>query len=145
MLCDGEFLPSFVPNDNMEFVPFSWKYFLVLKEKIKIKYETGWQVILSFLKPFELFRPQSVWFTLLFRCHLRLIIFKTCSLVPGHWVLHLIFKSTLAPAISLGIHRLAFPCRESNLHQTTGVDLQEKGQFFPLSLLLLQRDEFSMA
>lgn len=33
MLSDGDFLPSVVPNDDTEFVPFSWKYFFVLKEK----------------------------------------------------------------------------------------------------------------
>lgn len=86
------------------------------KNKIKTTEEAGWQMVPSFLKPFELFRPRSVWFTLQFGCRLRLIIFEACSLVPGHWVLHWIFKSTLASAVPLGIHRLALTCRESNLH-----------------------------
>lgn len=33
MLSDGEFLPSFVPSDDTEFVSFSWKYFFVLTGK----------------------------------------------------------------------------------------------------------------
>lgn len=80
-----------------------WRASKLKKKKINqdSKEEAQWQVIWSFLKSFEHLRAPSAWFTLWFRCQLRQIIFETRSLVPGHWVLPLIFKSTLASTAEL--------------------------------------------